>query len=167
MALGGGSHVDFAVETFQRPRHVIGSQNYFGCVSQMLPATMGAIAATGQPMFVVDGDATAMMSIQEFDTAVRYRWPLLLVVANNVGLVAESMKLEQRDMPGDLAMVPSPDFGALGRAFGGKGCLVRTLDDLRAATREWVDNPCPMIIDARISPHVLSIRSRRGAGLDV
>ena len=88
MALGGGSHVDFAVETFERPRHVIGSQNYFGaCVSQMLPATMGAIAATGQPMFIVDGDATAMMSIQEFDTAVRYRWPLLVVVNNNVGLV--------------------------------------------------------------------------------
>ena len=64
-------------------------------------------------------------------------------------------------------MVPSPDFGALGRAFGGKGCLVRTLDDLRAATREWVDDPVPMIIDARIAPHVLSIRSRRGAGQDV
>ncbi len=167
MALGGGSHVDFAVETFQRPRYVLGSQNYFGCVSQMLPATMGAIAATGQPMFIVDGDATVMMSLSEFDTAVRYRWPLLLVVNNNEGLVAEYMKLEQRDMPGDLAMVPSPDFGLVARALGGKGCLVRTLAELRAAANEWVDDPCPMIIDARIAPHVRSIRYRRGIGQDV
>jgi thiamine pyrophosphate-dependent acetolactate synthase large subunit-like protein len=167
MALGGGSHVDFAVETFARPRYVLGSQNYFGCVSQMLPATMGAIAATGMPMFIVDGDATAMMSISEFDTAVRYRWPLLLVVNNNEGLVAEYMKLEQRGMPGDLAMVPSPDFGAVARAFGGKGCLVRTLDELRSATRKWVDDPSPTIIDVRIAPHVRSIRFRRGMGQDV
>ena len=71
---------------------------------------------------------------------MRYRWPLLLVVANNVGLVAESMKLEDvhAGRPGHGR---SADFGALVR-FGGER-LVRALDDLRAATREWVDNPYP------------------------
>ena len=115
----------------------------------------------------LDATLVLMTLWYEFDTAVRYRWPLLLVVANNDGLVAEYMVLERRDMEADLAMVPSPDFAALGRAFGGKGHLVRTLDELRAATKEWVADPCPMIIDAKIAPHVRSIRFLRGLGQDV
>jgi hypothetical protein len=45
--------------------------------------------------------------------------------------------------------------------------MVRTLDELRAAASEWVSDPSPMIIDARIEPHIRSIRFRRAAGLDV
>lgn len=49
----------------------------------------------------------------------------------------------------------SPDSGAVAIALGGKGCLGRSLDELRAATAKWLADPSPMIIDLRISRNVL------------
>jgi len=45
--------------------------------------------------------------------------------------------------------------------LGGSGKLVRTLDELRTAAKDWVANPRPMVIDVRISRTVMSIPYRR------
>jgi thiamine pyrophosphate-dependent acetolactate synthase large subunit-like protein len=52
-------------------------------------------------------------------------------------------------------------LGALARAFGARGCLSRTIDEVRAGIREWVAKPGPMIIDARISRAVINLPMRR------
>jgi thiamine pyrophosphate-dependent acetolactate synthase large subunit-like protein len=144
----------------RRPMNQAG--HFFGCIGQMLPAAIGAMAATGKkPAVLIDGDASFLMHLAEFETAVRYEIPLLVVVTNNQALGAEYYKLEVKKMNVETSQIPTPDLGALGVAMGGKGALVKNIDQLRAAVNEWVAKPCPMVIDMRISRTVMSIPYRR------
>lgn len=145
-----------------RRRPLAQAGHFFGCIGQMLPAAMGAVVATGnQPAMLLDGDASFMMHLAEFETAVRYGMKLLIVVMNNQALGAELTKLSVKEMDVTTAQISTPDLGAIAVAMGGKGKLVRSLDELRDAAKEWVANPGPMVIDMRISRTVLSIPHRR------
>jgi acetolactate synthase-1/2/3 large subunit len=135
---------------------------FFGCIGQMLPAAMGAMAATGnKPAMLLDGDASFMMHLAEFETAVRYEMPLLVVVMNNQALGAEYYKLEVKKMNVETSQISTPDLGAVAISLGGKGALVRNLASLEAAVKQWVAKPGPMVIDMRISRTVMSIPYRR------
>jgi thiamine pyrophosphate-dependent acetolactate synthase large subunit-like protein len=58
----------------------------------------GAVVATKKPAMLLDGDASVMMHLAEFETAVRYNMPLLVVVMNNEALGAEYYKLDAHKM---------------------------------------------------------------------
>jgi thiamine pyrophosphate-dependent acetolactate synthase large subunit-like protein len=102
-----------------------------------------------------------MMHVAEFETAVRYGMPLMVVCLNNQALGSEYYKLDAHKMKADLATVASPDLGAVGKAFGGRGRLVRSVDELRSATREFLENPAPTMLDVRISRSVITLPYRR------
>jgi thiamine pyrophosphate-dependent acetolactate synthase large subunit-like protein len=52
-------------------------------------------------------------------------------------------------------------MGSCARSLGGRGTLATTVEQARAAAAEWVNDPAPTIIDARISRNVLTIANRR------
>jgi len=159
---GSGSTAGFSNMLFNRPRSLVLPGHFFGCIGQMLPAAMGVIVAKGnQPHVLVDGDASVMMHVAEFETAVRYDMPLMVVCMNNQALGSEYYKLDAHKMKADLAAVGTPDLGEVGKAFGGRGKLVRSVDDLRAATRDFLARPGPMMLDVRISRSVLTLPYRR------
>jgi acetolactate synthase I/II/III large subunit len=83
------------------------------------------------------------------------------VCLNNEALGSEYYKLDVHGMKKELSAIPTPDLGAVARAFGGKGRIARTMDEVRAAAEEWVAKPGPMIIDARISRSVVTLPYRR------
>ena len=64
-------------------------------------------------------------------------------------------------MDAELSTIPTPDIGAIAKAMGGRGALVKTTEELHKAAAEWVARPGPMIIDARISRNVLTLANRR------
>ena len=142
-------------------RDLMQGGHFFGCIGQMMPAAMGAVVATGKPAMLLEGDASVMMHLAEFETAVRYNLPLLVVVMNNEALGAEYYKLEVKNMDVKTSMITTPDLGKLAVDMGGKGAIARTLSDLAKAAKEWVENPGPMMIDMRISRTVMSIPYRR------
>jgi thiamine pyrophosphate-dependent acetolactate synthase large subunit-like protein len=76
-------------------------------------------------------------------------------------LGSEYYKLDVHDMKKELSVIPTPDLGSVGRAFGGKGALVRSVEELQAAVSAWVAKPGPMLIDARISRSVVTLPYRR------
>ena len=159
---GSGSTAGFSNMLFNRPRSLVLPGHFFGCIGQMLPAAMGAVAASGnKPHVLVDGDASVMMHVAEFETAVRYGMPLMVVCLNNQALGSEYYKFDAHKMKADLATVSSPDLGAVGRAFGGRGRLVRSVEELRSATREFLENPAPTMLDVRISRSVITLPYRR------
>jgi thiamine pyrophosphate-dependent acetolactate synthase large subunit-like protein len=159
---GNGSNAGFSNMLFTRRRRLVMPGYFYGCIGQMLPAAMGAMVATGNnPAMLIDGDASVMMHLAEFETAVRYRMPLLVVVMNNQGLAMEYYHLDAHCMDSDLATIGTPDLGAVGAACGGNGRMVRSLEELRAAVAEWVARPGPMMIDARISRSVVPLFNRR------
>ncbi|MBI3069118.1 MAG: thiamine pyrophosphate-binding protein, partial [Betaproteobacteria bacterium] len=159
---GSGSTAGFSNILFRRRRPVVLASHFFGCIGQMMPAAMGAVAAAGnKPAVLVDGDASVMMHLAEFETMVRYDMPLLIVVMNNEALGSEYYKLEVHKMKAELATISTPDLGAVARAFGGRGRLARSVDEVRAGAAEWVAKPGPMMIDVRISRSVVTLPYRR------
>ncbi len=158
---GSGSSAGFSNIMFRRQRPVVLASHFFGCIGQMLPAAIGGVAALKKPGFLVDGDASIMMHLAEFETMVRYNLPLLVICMNNEALGSEYYKLDAHKMKAELATITVPDLGAVAVAMGGRGRIARSLDDVRGAVKEWVAKPGPMMIDARISRSVVTLPYRR------
>jgi len=64
-------------------------------------------------------------------------------------------------MKKELSVVTTPDLGALGTAFGGRGKLVKSVDDLKQITQEFLANPAPTLVDVRIDRSVITLPYRR------
>lgn len=159
---GSGSSAGFSNILFRRQRPVVLASHFFGCIGQMLPAAMGAVVAAGnKPAFLVDGDASVLMHLAEFETMVRYDMPLLVVCMNNEALGSEYYKLDVHKMKAGLAVIPTPDLGAVATAMGGRGRIARTLDDVRVAVNDWLARPGPMMVDVRIARSVVTLPYRR------
>lgn len=162
LVMGSATNAGFTTMLFNRPRPYAMGGHFFGCIGQSLPAAMGAAVGTGmKPTLLVDGDAAFMMHIGEFDTAVRYQIPLLAVILNDQALGSEYHKMNAEGMKAELSIIPTPDLGAVGKVFGGRGRLARSIDEVRAAAAEWVAKPGPMIIDVRTSRNVVTLQKRR------
>jgi thiamine pyrophosphate-dependent acetolactate synthase large subunit-like protein len=108
LVLGSGHQTDFGTMLFQRSRQVTSNYGMFGAIGQAPLLTIGQIVATGRPTFVVEGDASFLMHLPEFETACRYGLPLLVVVMNDEGLGAEYHKLGAKGLAQDLAIIPNP-----------------------------------------------------------
>ena len=112
------------------------ASHFFGCIGQMLPAAMGAVVATGnKPRCWSTATRACMMHLSEFDTVVRYKMPLLIVVMNDEALGSEYHKLNAHKMEPELSCIPTPDIGAVARATAGAAVWRRTLEDEKKADR--------------------------------
>src|SRR5690606_39174567 len=100
-------------------------------------------------------------NIQELDTAARLGLKILFIILNDESLGAEYHKLSAKRGNLKLAMVRTPDFGAVGRAFGCRGSIARTLEEVAAGIDEFLAGDGPMVLDIRISRNVVSIPYRR------
>jgi thiamine pyrophosphate-dependent acetolactate synthase large subunit-like protein len=159
---GSGFTAGFSNMGFNKPRSLVLPGHFFGCIGQMLPAAMGVVVASGnKPHVLCDGDASVMMHIGEFETMVRYRMPLMVACLNNQALGSEYYKLDAHKMKAELSVVPTPDLGEVGRAFGGRGRKVTSIEELRAATQEFLADPGPMLLDVRLDRSVVTLPYRR------
>ena len=162
LVLGSGHQVDFGTMLFQRSREVMSNYGMFGAIGQAPLLTIGAIVAGGgKPAFVVEGDASFLMHLAEFETACRYDIPVLVVVMNDEGLGAEFHKSRAKGLDPDLALIPTPELGRVAVALGGSGATVRGTAELTAALARYVRSPGPTVIDVRITRDVLSVPYRR------
>lgn len=162
LVLGSGHQVRFPTMMLKRPRPFVIPQHHFGCIGQGLTVGIGASMASGKsPVFTVEGDAGFMMHLAEFETAVRYGVPILVVVMNDEAIGAEYHKSVASGLDDALTLISTPDLGAVGRSLGGRGAIARSLGEFAAAVEEYVAEPGPYVIDARISRTVLSIPYRR------
>ena len=158
---GSGMTSAFCSMLMTRRRSMVQGGHFFGCIGQMLPAAMGAVVATGKPAVLLDGDASVMMHLAEFETAVRYNMPLLVIVMNNEALGAEYYKLDAHKMETRGSQITTPDLGKVAVSFGGRGRQATTIEELTAAAKEFVAKPGPMMVDLRISKSVPSVPYRR------
>ena len=117
---------------------------------------------------MLDGDASTLMHMSELETAARLGVKLLIVVFNDEALGAEYQKFVSKKMDARAATIPTPDLGAVARAFGCRGQQARTLDDVRAGVDEFLGGDGPMLLDIRVSRSVISVPySRLWFGEDI
>ena len=166
----GTGHCSGITAIFMRkPRKLTWAINTFGCIGQAVPTAIGAaVGLNGAPLAVVDGDASMLMHASELETAARLGVKLLIAVFNDEALGAEYQKLVSKKMDARASVIPTPDLGAVARAFGCRGQQARTLDDVRAGVDEFMAGDGPMVLDIRVSRSVISVPySRLWFGEDV
>jgi acetolactate synthase I/II/III large subunit len=166
----GTGHCSGITAIFMRkPRRLTWTVNSFGCIGQAVPTAIGAaVALNGAPLAVVDGDASTLMHMSELKTAARLGVRLLIAVFNDEALGAEYQKFVSKKMDARSSVVPTPDLGAVARAYGCRGLQARTLDEVRAGVDEFMAGDGPMLLDIRVSRSVISVPySRLWYGVDV
>jgi len=158
---GSAHNFTFPVWQMQKSRALQISVTNFTGVGQVIGNAIGAAVASKDPVVAVDGDGSALQNIQELDTAGRLGVKLLYCIVNDEAYGAEYHKLRAKGLDGNLSAVPTPDFGAVARAFGCRGRQAKTLDELAAGIDEFMSGDGPMVLDVRISRNVISIPYRR------
>ncbi|WP_285251297.1 thiamine pyrophosphate-binding protein [Pseudarthrobacter sp. fls2-241-R2A-168] len=153
VAVDSGNFVGYPSAYFRVPDH-FGScfTQSFQSVGLGLSTALGAAVARPDRLPVLGvGDGGFLMGIQELETAVRLRIPLVIVIYNDNAYGAEVHHFSREE---DLSIVtfPDTDLAAIGRGYGATGVTVRGIDDLKAV-QAWLDGPrtTPLVIDAKIS----------------
>lgn len=122
----------------------------FGCMGMWAGLAIGAAVATGGPVVAVTGDGAAGFALGELEAVVRHGLAITVVVVNNARWGA-SQGFQLR--PGGRGRVvgttlSDADYHGVMTAFGGRGCRVDALDDLRAALAEAAASGAPTCINA-------------------
>jgi acetolactate synthase-1/2/3 large subunit len=113
-----------------------------------LPAAIGAkVGRPEVPVVALVGDGALMFSVAELATAVQERLPIPVIVINDHGYTEIREGMVRSGVPPLGVDLHTPDFAALGRAFGGDGVCVRTVPDLVAAVRAALDADGPTVVE--------------------
>ncbi|KAH1155127.1 hypothetical protein GYH30_050432, partial [Glycine max] len=95
-------------------------------------------------------------------TLVRYQLPVVIIVFNNGGVRRHPEEIDgpHKDDPGPTDFVPNAGYHALIQAFGGKGYLVGTRDELKSAFSESFSARKPAVVNIVIDPYAGSESGR-------
>ncbi|CAM8988831.1 unnamed protein product [Rhodiola kirilowii] len=125
-----------------------------------------AVASPERLVVAVEGDSGFTFSAMEVETLVRYKLPVIVIVFNNGGVYGgdrrspEEITGPYKDDPAPTSFVPGAAYHTVMEAFGGKGYLVGTPDELKAALTESFDAKQPAVINVTIDPYAGSESGR-------
>jgi acetolactate synthase I/II/III large subunit len=105
----------------------------------------------------IAGDGDFLMNGQEFATAVQYKLPVIIVIADN-GAYGTIRMHQEREYPGRVSAteLKNPDFAAYARAFGGYGAVVEKTGDFADAFRAAERSGAPAIIHLKIDSEAIT-----------
>jgi 2-hydroxyacyl-CoA lyase 1 len=91
----------------------------------------------------VEGDSAFGFSGMELETIIRYKLPAVIVVVNNGGIYRGLTPEDFSQVEGDptlqfpvLSLTPECRYDEMSKAFGGRGVLCRTVEEVRKALPE-------------------------------
>jgi thiamine pyrophosphate-dependent acetolactate synthase large subunit-like protein len=127
----------------------------FGSIGLGLQEAIGAsLAAPDRPVVLFTGDGGFMMGgINEFNTAVRLRQDLIVIVANDSAYGAEHIQFLDRKMDPGLSQFDWPSFAEAANALGGRGVAVDSTESLEVAIAAIESRDAPLLIELRLDPH--------------
>ncbi|KAK9912468.1 hypothetical protein M0R45_036330 [Rubus argutus] len=118
-----------------------------------------AVASPDRLVVAVEGDSGFGFSAMEVETLVRYQLPVVVIVFNNGGVYGgdrrspDEISGPYKDDPAPTSFVPSAGYHTLIEAFGGKGYLVGTPEELKSALAESFAARKPAVINVIIDPY--------------
>lgn len=152
IATGVGQHQMFAAQFFKckYPRQFLSSGG-LGTMGYGLPAGMGAqVGCPDKTVFVIDGDGSVQMNIQELMTAVAYKIPIKIAILNNqyLGMVRQWQELFWKGRYSETDISIQPDFVKLAEAYGAVGLRATKKDQVADIIKESLEyNDRPVILD--------------------
>lgn len=149
-----GQHQMWAAQFLKNgPRRWISSAG-LGTMGFGLPAAMGAkVALPDEQVICISGDASFQMNLQELGTLKQFGIHVKTVIINNgwQGMVRQWQEAFYEERYSSSNMQPSmPDFEKLAEAYGIKGMLVRSRDELKAAIAEMLAHNGPVLMNAQV-----------------
>ncbi len=128
-----------------------GGMGPMGC---SLPTALGmSLSSKASPVWVVVGDGSLQLNIQELQTAVRHKIPVKIMVINNRALgMLTQFQTENFGgrMVGSLEGYDAPDFVKVAEAYGLAAKRVEKKADLQGKV-EWLSSqPGPALLDVII-----------------
>jgi acetolactate synthase-1/2/3 large subunit len=123
----------------------------FSTLGYGIPAAIGAkIAHPTRPVAALVGDGAAMFSLAEIATASELRLGLPVIIVNNGGYAQIRNLMRRRGSSPVGVDLEAPDFAALGRAFGGQGAALQTVEELEGHLRAACGRDRPTIIELQM-----------------
>jgi thiamine pyrophosphate-dependent acetolactate synthase large subunit-like protein len=113
-----------------------------------------AIARPDRVTVAALGDGGALMSMQELETAVRLRLPLLVVVYNDAAYGAEVHHFGPDGHDLGIVRFPDTDIAALARGAGADAITARAASELAPVARWLERRERPLLVDAKVNPEV-------------
>lgn len=135
------------------PRKWISSAG-LGTMGFGMPAALGAkVALPDEEVICIAGDASIQMNIQELGTLAQYGINVKTVIINNgwQGMVRQWQQAfydgnySASNMEGGM-----PDIPKLAEAYGIKGVVVRTREELKNAVAEMLAHNGPVLLDIHV-----------------
>lgn len=140
-------------------RRMAGSFNH-GSLGAGYPVAMGASALDpSRQVWAFVGDGGFGMAMQDLVTAVRFDWPVKILVFDNSELGFVKMETEVAGLPlyPDATHLQNPDFAAYAMACGAGGVRVEKNADIIPAIEAAIAHDGPFLIDAVVSPGELTM----------
>lgn len=125
-----------------------------------------AVASPHRLVVAVEGDSGFGFSAMEVETLVRYQLAVVVIVFNNGGVYGgdrrrpEEIEGPHKEDPAPTSFVPNAGYHAMMEAFGGKGYLVGTPDELSSALSQSFSARKPAVINVIIDPYAGSESGR-------
>lgn len=117
-----------------------------------------AVACPDRLVVAVEGDSGFGFSAMEVETLVRYNLAVVVIVFNNGGVYGgdrrspEEISGPHKEDPAPTSFVPNAGYHKLIEAFGGKGYIVETPDELKSALSESFAARKPAVVNVIIDP---------------
>ena len=149
-----GQHQMWAAQFLKNgPRRWISSAG-LGTMGYGLPSAMGVkMALPDEQVICVAGDASIQMNIQELGTLAQYGINVKTVIINNgwQGMVRQWQETfyEKRYSSSNME-AGRPDFVKLAEAYGVKGMVIESRDELQGAIAEILAHNGPVLVDVRV-----------------
>lgn len=123
-----------------------------------IPSAVGAAVARPDSTIVVTaGDGGTLMALADLDSVMRVVRRGVIVIWNDAAYGAELHLYGLRGLNEEPMLIEEADFAALARAAGGRGEIIRTIDDLDVLA-DWLarDEDGVFLVDCRISRSVIA-----------
>jgi len=138
---------------YDKPNTLISSGG-LGTMGFGLPASVGVkVGRPDDTVWLVDGDGSFQMTIQELGTIAQERLAVKIAIMNNgyLGMVRQWQELfyERRYVATPLS---GPDYVKVGEAYGIPGVRVTRKIDVIPAVEKAMEEPGPFLIDFAIEP---------------
>ncbi|NJL11233.1 MAG: biosynthetic-type acetolactate synthase large subunit, partial [Calothrix sp. SM1_7_51] len=150
-----GQHQMWAAQFLKNgPRRWISSAG-LGTMGFGVPAAMGAkVAFPDDEVICISGDASFQMCLQELGTLSQYGINVKTLILNNgwQGMVRQWQQAFYGERYSSSNMeVGMPDIELLAKAYGIKGMVIKSRDELKDAIAEMLAHDGPVIVNALVT----------------
>jgi acetolactate synthase-1/2/3 large subunit len=156
---GGDTQVWMGItRTARSPGHYLDSGLY-GCLGVGLPyANAAKFLNPDKRVCLVIGDGSVGFNFMEFETAIRKKLPIVVVISNDLGwgMIRHSQELRIGHAIEDGTFIGRVDYHKLVEALGGKGICVEKPSEIKPALAEAFESGKTTCINVLTDPTTVS-----------